>query len=285
MFKKSGHVVEIMENTKVPAKVLDLNELLSSQELNPTFEISGDSFGMFQVDSKTGTGVFICPSPNLQIFLYLGYLMLLSPPDRETRDQYNIKIVGKVASNDNGREVPILFYTVIVNENGQKRPAGKDCKKLVSIGTLRHDFSEEELSVKVLIMDENDNKPEFLTFENPLRLSISSDKQVGDMVAKIEAWDADAGSNGEIRYFLSGQSDHFRIDHVTGDIRVNLGLENFGGQSMAIRVEARDLRGSTKGQHSTMDIIVRKELNFHPYLLIKVNHFITRFTWSTPITS
>ena len=44
----------------------------------------------------------------------------------------------------------------------------------------------EEISITIRILDENDNKPEFLTVENPIRVSIASDRQRGDMVAKIE---------------------------------------------------------------------------------------------------
>ena len=50
--------------------------------------------------------------------------MLLNSPDREVKDEYEIKILGKVRTDASGREVPVLFYTVYVNEKGQKRTSG-----------------------------------------------------------------------------------------------------------------------------------------------------------------
>ena len=45
--------------------------------------------------------------------------MLVGSPDREQRDLYEIqlRLVMRQASTQNGREVPVLFYTLYVNEN------------------------------------------------------------------------------------------------------------------------------------------------------------------------
>ena len=47
----------------------------------------------------------------------------------------------------------------------------------------------------------------------------SVNSSVGVSVIQVTATDADAGSNGEISYLLSG-SDRFIIDSVTGEITV-----------------------------------------------------------------
>ena len=46
--------------------------------------------------------------------------------------------------------------------------------------------AEDELEVVLNIMDVNDNHPEFLTFENPVQVSVSSQLQPGDIIAKME---------------------------------------------------------------------------------------------------
>ena len=46
--------------------------------------------------------------------------------------------------------------------------------------------AEDELEVVLNIMDVNDNHPEFLTFENPVQVSVSSQLQTGDIIAKME---------------------------------------------------------------------------------------------------
>ena len=86
-----------------------------------------------------------------------------------------------------------------------------------------------------------------------------------------QAWDADAGTNGEIRYFLSGQTDHFRMNPSTGDIRVNLDLNQEGGKSFLLKVEARDSKGSGRGLFSTIDVMVQQRHFFvNAFLLILI---------------
>ena len=41
------------------------------------------------------------------------------------------------------------------------------------------------------IKDMNDNQPEFLTFENPVSVSVSSQLQPGDVIAKMEVTNAE----------------------------------------------------------------------------------------------
>ena len=47
-------------------------------------------------------------------------------------------------------------------------------------------LAEDELEVIVNIKDTNDNQPEFLTFESPVVVSVSSQLQTGDLIAKME---------------------------------------------------------------------------------------------------
>ncbi len=46
--------------------------------------------------------------------------------------------------------------------------------------------AEDQLQVDVIVTDANDNVPEFLTFENPVQVSISNSLQPGDIIAKME---------------------------------------------------------------------------------------------------
>lgn len=87
--------------------------------------------------------------------------------------------------------------------------------------------AEDQLQVDVVVTDANDNVPEFLTFENPVQVSISNSLQPGDIIAKMEvrnndriqnwlfcdikmsifvnlkAWDADEGINAHLKYELN----------------------------------------------------------------------------------
>ena len=54
--------------------------------------------------------------------------------------------------------------------------------------------------VHINVIDLNDNRPEFLTQENPVEISVSSYLETGELIAKMEAWDSDLGDNADLRY-------------------------------------------------------------------------------------
>ena len=90
-------------------------------------------------------------------------------------------------------KVPVLFYTLYLNSG-------------VSRGV------EEEIVVNVNIADENDNAPEFLTLTREIVGSVDSRAELGERVAKVEAWDPDVGLNADLRYFVHGAgADRFSI--------------------------------------------------------------------------
>ena len=89
--------------------------------------------------------------------------------------------------------MPVLFYTLYLNSG-------------VSRGV------EEEIVVNVNIADENDNAPEFLTLTREIVGSVDSRAELGERVAKVEAWDPDVGLNADLRYFVHGAgADRFSI--------------------------------------------------------------------------
>ena len=45
-------------------------------------------------------------------------------------------------------------------------------------------------SLEIEVIDVNDNRPEFLTQENPVEISVSSYLETGEVIAKMEAWDS-----------------------------------------------------------------------------------------------
>ena len=46
--------------------------------------------------------------------------------------------------------------------------------------------AEDMIYINVNILDLNDNKPEFLTSENPVEISVSSHLETGELIAKME---------------------------------------------------------------------------------------------------
>ncbi|XP_032014039.1 protocadherin beta-8 [Hylobates moloch] len=99
--------------------------------------------------------------------------------------------------------------------------------------------------VYIEVVDVNDNAPEF---EQPFyRVQISEDSPVGFLVVKVSATDVDTGVNGEISYSLFQASDEisktFKVDFLTGEIRLRKQLDFEKFQSYEVNIEARDAGG------------------------------------------
>ena len=165
--------MEMYENIRAPSKILDLRSLLINEdEDNVIFDMMENSYGMFEVDQLS------------------GHLVVIHSPDREQRDKYTIKIRAVQTPNVSEREVPVFFYTLYVKENE------KDI------------IAEDTIYINVNILDLNDNRPEFLTSENPVEISVSSHLETGELIAKMEAWDSDLGINADLRYKLIAPDDN-----------------------------------------------------------------------------
>ncbi len=99
--------------------------------------------------------------------------------------------------------------------------------------------------VYIEVVDVNDNAPEF---EQPFyRVQISEDSPISFLVVKVSATDVDTGVNGEISYSLFQASDEisktFKVDFLTGEIRLKKQLDFEKFQSYEVNIEARDAGG------------------------------------------
>ena len=126
--------------------------------------------------------------------------------------------------------------------------------------TEKKKIAEDDLIVHVHIMDLNDNTPEFLTFENPVQVSVSSHLEAGALVAKMEAWDADKDKNAEIRYNVIHHKEDTKrlltINSITGDVTLLAPLINLPGHTLSVSIEARDLEGAPNGLSAKVDLVV-----------------------------
>nr|AAD43762.2 protocadherin beta 8 [Homo sapiens] len=99
--------------------------------------------------------------------------------------------------------------------------------------------------VYIEVVDVNDNAPEF---QQPFyRVQISEDSPISFLVVKVSATDVDTGVNGEISYSLFQASDEisktFKVDFLTGEIRLKKQLDFEKFQSYEVNIEARDAGG------------------------------------------
>ncbi|XP_023559815.1 protocadherin beta-12-like [Octodon degus] len=96
--------------------------------------------------------------------------------------------------------------------------------------------------VHIEVVDTNDNAPEF---EQPLyKVQITEDSPKGSLVVVVSATDVDIGINAEISYSLFQASEDiskaFKINPLTGEIRLMNQLDFERIQSYEVNVEAKD---------------------------------------------
>jgi hypothetical protein len=237
------HDLEVPENLRVPAKVLDLRSLLVDEvrgrlgdlDMFLDGERDGSLESMFEIDPKS------------------GLLLLISSPDRERRSSYQFRVkavlrnAGANAGSDedgpkeSASKVPVLFYTLYLSSSD-----------------TGDNIVSDQIQVNINIGDENDNRPEFLTLgKPPIVASVEARAELGERVSKVEAWDADVGLNADIRYALFGpSSSYFSIDASSGEVAVKRSLANEAGKTFQLEVEARDRQGRKDGQATRIDLVV-----------------------------
>ncbi|XP_076875449.1 protocadherin alpha-2-like isoform X2 [Brachyhypopomus gauderio] len=108
------------------------------------------------------------------------------------------------------------------------------------------------LDVTVNVIDVNDNTPSFS--KEMYKVSVQENTAIGTPVIKLNASDMDAGENGEIVYSLISHgkeksSDIFRIDPVTGEIKVKGPLDREDGAAFELHVQAQDRGASPRSSH------------------------------------
>uniref|UniRef100_A0A8C9QGI1 Cadherin domain-containing protein n=1 Tax=Spermophilus dauricus TaxID=99837 RepID=A0A8C9QGI1_SPEDA len=106
------------------------------------------------------------------------------------------------------------------------------------------------ITVRILIMDVNDNAPEFV--HTPYEVQVLENSPLDSPILSVLARDADAGNFGSVSYGLFQPSDEikqtFSINEVTGEIRLRKKLDFEKIKSYHVEIEAIDGGGlSGKG--------------------------------------
>nr|XP_025708054.1 protocadherin beta-4 [Callorhinus ursinus] len=106
------------------------------------------------------------------------------------------------------------------------------------------------ITVRILIMDVNDNAPEFV--HTPYEVQVLENNPLDSPVLSVSARDVDAGNFGSVSYGLFQASDEikqtFSINEVTGEIRLTKKLDFEQIKSYHVEIEATDGGGlSGKG--------------------------------------
>uniref|UniRef100_A0A673JPD3 Protocadherin Fat 1-like n=1 Tax=Sinocyclocheilus rhinocerous TaxID=307959 RepID=A0A673JPD3_9TELE len=120
-----------------------------------------------------------------------------------------------------------------------------------------------QASVLITVDDVNDNAPKFTSEKH--HVSIFQNTQPGTYVARLEAFDADTGMNGKIRYsFEDSAGGLFSIEESSGIISLERSLDRQTKAMHVLRVRATD-QGSPHRLSSLNSVVVTVlDTNDHP---------------------
>jgi len=112
------------------------------------------------------------------------------------------------------------------------------------------------MDVTVTVLDVNDNTPSFS--QNIYDIEIEENTLTGIDVVQVFAGDADEGTNGQIRFSISGgnANSDFRIDSVTGAISVAKQLDREARSSYSLVVQAADRGSSPRADRATVNVVL-----------------------------
>lgn len=112
------------------------------------------------------------------------------------------------------------------------------------------------MDVTMIVLDVNDNTPSFS--QNIYDIEIEENTLTGTDVIQVFASDADEGTNGQIRFSISGGNinSDFRIDLVTGVISVAKQLDRETRSSYSLVVQAADRGSSPRVDQATVNIVL-----------------------------
>ncbi|XP_055462730.1 protocadherin beta-6-like [Psammomys obesus] len=187
-----------------------------------------------------------------------GKLLLKIPENSQPGARFSMKLAQDLDVGSNGLQQytvsPNSHFHVLTRNNSE----GKKYPELVQDRALDRE-EQEELSltltavdggspprsgttmVRILILDINDNAPEFVN--TPYEVQVPENSPLNALVVRVSARDLDAGIHGDVVYslFQGGRaSQPFVIDETTGEIRLSKELDFEVTSFYNIEIEATD---------------------------------------------
>uniref|UniRef100_A0A672KD99 Protocadherin Fat 3-like n=1 Tax=Sinocyclocheilus grahami TaxID=75366 RepID=A0A672KD99_SINGR len=112
-------------------------------------------------------------------------------------------------------------------------------------------------SVRVTILDENDNAPQFGASE--YHASVRSEVEPGTLVTQVQAWDLDQGANGQVSYSLYSEAsmqvtELLDIDPDSGWVVTKGNFSPLRGTVLSFFVKASD--GGVPVRHSLVSVYI-----------------------------
>ncbi|KAE9538544.1 hypothetical protein AGLY_005643 [Aphis glycines] len=128
--------------------------------------------------------------------------------------------------------------------------------------------------VEIIMLDVNDNAPLFISNNNNTA-SLSEDAQIGTIVIKMHATDADIGLNRKLKFSLQDSADnHFIISSDSGIVTLAKKLDRETCETYNISVKAID-HGSPPLSSVTQLTVIVLDVNDNPPIFVQRTYYAT----------
>ncbi|KAF7649184.1 hypothetical protein LDENG_00145410, partial [Lucifuga dentata] len=207
---------------------------------------------------------------------------LIIPSSIDIAEDYPLNstvIQFKATDNDSGFNSKLVYAISSGNEDGcfsigtfsgELRlvcPLDREIKEFYILNITVYDLGTPQTSawkfIAVNVMDVNDNPP---VFDQPRYIiRIPENTEVDSTIFKARAVDLDADDSGNVQYSLLTSTDMFRIDELTGEVRVTDRLDREMTPRYDLLIEARDQAKLSPQLFSTTElVVVLQDINDNP---------------------
>uniref|UniRef100_A0A8C9UXP7 FAT atypical cadherin 2 n=1 Tax=Scleropages formosus TaxID=113540 RepID=A0A8C9UXP7_SCLFO len=177
---------------------------------------------------------------------------------------FNSKLVYAISSgNEDG-------CFAIDMESGDLKlacPLDREVKAFYVLNITVYDLGTPQKSVwkflAVNILDVNDNPPRF--DQSRYVVSIPENAEIEKSIFQAHAVDDDLDENGSVKYALLSPTENFKIDQLTGEVKVTGHLDREACSRYDLRIEARDEAKVNPQLFSVTDlVVVLQDINDNP---------------------
>ena len=204
----NGYLYRVLS---VKISILDMNDNTPKfEESNKHFELSESK----PVDYE----ITLTPATDLDMGENNGVVGYEFSPFSSNTEDFSLKY-EKSGSAESLSLVLVNTLDHETKENYRLLILAKDAGVPIRTGTL---------TVSIDVLDENDNKPQFL--DPVLNVTVTEDIAVGKVIVALQAKDIDSGKNGEVFYQLKKDQtadilDSFEVNENTGELSVAAKLD------------------------------------------------------------
>lgn len=202
-------------------------------------------------DSRQFAGIryfLLTNTANFQIDSLTGVLSVASKLGREHQDSYELiiratdggAIAGGTGDGDAYKSFGTAAHRTMSSGSSSSSSFSASNNNLAS--PYDTNILHADALVRIMIDDVNDNAPKFSAEQYNVR--VREDIPIGSVVISVDAMDKDLGAGGEVVYRFNDkcdfERDQFRIDRLSGTVRLARALDFEERQSMTLCVLASD---------------------------------------------